>query len=73
MPIIIYPELFAYLKDEQLPIDSEIKQYMAGYPDDPYHVFEYNDPYAFWWDWGDEFDDYEECIEYWDWAWGNLK
>ena len=27
----VYPELFAYLKDENLPIDSEIKQYMAGY------------------------------------------
>lgn len=52
---------------------SQTSADVVSYPEDPYHVFEYDDPYAFWWDWGDEFDNYDDCYEYWDWAWGNLK
>lgn len=45
----------------------------SSYPDDPYHVYEYDDPDYFWDDWGGEFNTYDDCYEYWENAWGNLE
>lgn len=45
----------------------------SSYPEDPYHVYEYDDPDLFYEDWCDEFGSYDDCYDYWDRAWGNYS
>lgn len=37
--------------------------------DDPYDVYEYDDPEDFYYDWADDFWDYEDAEDYWEDAW----
>ena len=45
------------------------KKYRSKYYDDPYDVYEYNDPEDFYYDNEDDFDGAEDAEDYWDEAW----
>ena len=40
---------------------------------DPYDVYDYNDPEDFYYDWEEDFDGYEDAEEYWEDAWDEVE